>query len=71
LYHLLDLTWRVDHSFGVADTDVAFVANVDGNVVGMTPFRQTVIPPPLSAFELRFEEKVRQVCRKVFFDVDQ
>jgi len=61
IYHRFDLTWCIDHSVGVDENDFSFVANVDGSVVGLTPFRQTVIPPPLSAFELRFEHKISQV----------
>ena len=61
VYHRYDLTWNIDHSLGKTENDLAYVANVDGNVVGFTPFRQTVIPPPLSAFELRFKHKVSQV----------
>jgi elongator complex protein 1 len=66
-YNRFDLTSSVDHSFGIDDTDVGFVANIDGNVVGLTPFRQTVIPPPLNAFELRFQNKVSEVKKLFLF----
>ena len=56
-----DLCWSLDHSEGLDDSDLSLIASVDGSKVRMTPLRQTVIPPPMSAFELHAPENVRQV----------
>ena len=49
---------RVHHSHGKEADDLTNVAVVDGNVVKITPFRQMVVPPPISAYELHFPHPI-------------
>ena len=60
-YQLLQLGWDINKSEGTSSSDLGFVAVVDGKKVKMTPFRQTVIPPPMSAFEVHVPEQIQQV----------
>ena len=43
------------------ERDLANVAIIDGCTLKVTPFSQTVVPPPISAYELHFRNEVRQV----------
>ena len=62
-------SWRVDcsgetlieGSHVTCDRDLANVAIIDGCTLKVTPFTQTVVPPPISAYELHFKNEVRQV----------
>jgi elongator complex protein 1 len=61
--------WKIDcsgenlpvESRNSSDKDLANVAVIDGCMVKVTPFSQTVIPPPISAYELHFQNEIRQV----------
>ena len=57
----IHLAWEVSKSTGALTSDLGFVAVTDGKKVRMTPFRQTVVPPPMSAFELHVPEEAKQV----------
>ena len=48
-----------------SSADPAFVGVVDGRSVRVTPFGQMVVPPPMSAFELRLPSDVKQVIKCV------
>ena len=61
--------WKIDcsgenllaESRHSCDKDLANVAVIDGCTVKVTPFSQVVIPPPISAYELHFQNEIRQV----------
>ncbi len=55
------MSWKIHHSLGKSSSDLAFVGVVDGSVIKLTPFRQTVIPPPISAFEVHFDSMIANV----------
>lgn len=57
----IELGWKVHHSLGKNEQDLSYVAIIDGSVLKMTPFRQMIIPPPISAFELHFNENITAV----------
>ncbi|XP_076373726.1 elongator complex protein 1 isoform X2 [Tachypleus tridentatus] len=54
-------TWIVNHSQSCSSDDNACVAVIDGAHLKMTPFHQTVIPPPMCAYELEFPDTISQV----------
>ncbi|XP_022251795.1 elongator complex protein 1-like isoform X1 [Limulus polyphemus] len=54
-------TWMVNHSKSYSSDDNACVAVIDGAHLKVTPFRQTVIPPPMCAYELEFPDTISQV----------
>ncbi len=53
--------WRLDHSLGVTSSDHVYVGVTDGHVVRVTPLAQTLIPPPMCAFQLQLPEEAKQV----------
>lgn len=61
--HLYRYNWvDSEHiSRGSDNDDLAYVAVIDGSKLCMTPFRQAVIPPPMSAYEIVFPEPVRSL----------
>jgi elongator complex protein 1 len=50
-----------DTSCGKVDDDLALVAVIDGQTVKVTPMREAVIPPPMSAYEIHVESPVTAV----------
>ncbi|XP_066523069.1 putative elongator complex protein 1 isoform X2 [Hoplias malabaricus] len=48
-----DWGWSTDRSTGDDSQDNACVAVIDGDKVLMTTFRQSVVPPPMSSYELQ------------------
>ncbi|MED6254634.1 hypothetical protein ATANTOWER_030644, partial [Ataeniobius toweri] len=56
-----DWGWTTDRSPGLDMTDDASVAVIDGEKVLVTTFRQCVVPPPMSSFELQLKSPVNQV----------
>ncbi|CAH2982016.1 unnamed protein product [Chilo suppressalis] len=71
--------WNVDHSRGHTNDDDAVVAVIDGTKVLLTGFRQTVVPPPMAADEVKCDfpinsvhfapQTVDGVCSHMFFAV--
>nr|XP_045600138.1 putative elongator complex protein 1 [Procambarus clarkii] len=69
LLHLLTHTrlhsysWvTVNHiSRGIGPLDLALVAVIDGTNLLLTPFRQSVVPPPMSAYRVTFTEQINAV----------
>ncbi|KAK8379674.1 hypothetical protein O3P69_019574 [Scylla paramamosain] len=61
-HHRLTLLHTTHHSQGHSPQDTASVAVVDGQRVLVTPFRQTTIPPPMSAYEVEFPGTVNSVA---------
>ena len=57
----LTFSTSTDTSLGRDERDLSLVAVVDGNVVKVTPMREAVIPPPMSAYELHFPSQVLSV----------
>ncbi|XP_041916665.1 elongator complex protein 1 [Alosa sapidissima] len=53
--------WTTDRSYGDAGHDNANVAVIDGDKVLVTAFRQCVVPPPMSSFELQLPAPVTMV----------
>ncbi|XP_047028993.1 putative elongator complex protein 1 [Helicoverpa zea] len=53
--------WNVDNSRGFGADDDAVVAVIDGNKLLLTGFRQTVVPPPMSAFEIQVDANINSV----------
>lgn len=60
-WHRYELCWRIDHSLGKDSADQALVGVTDGRVLKMTPFRDAVVPPPISAYEVHVESNITQV----------
>uniref|UniRef100_A0A3P8RRC5 Elongator complex protein 1 n=1 Tax=Amphiprion percula TaxID=161767 RepID=A0A3P8RRC5_AMPPE len=61
-----DWGWMTERSPGLDATDNANVAVIDGEKILVTSFRQCVVPPPMSSFELQLTSPVNQVtflCR--------
>ncbi|XP_047441498.1 elongator complex protein 1 [Mugil cephalus] len=56
-----DWGWTTERSPGVDATDNANVAVIDGEKILVTTFRQCVVPPPMSSFELQSKSPVNQV----------
>ncbi|MEQ2314931.1 hypothetical protein AMECASPLE_017029, partial [Ameca splendens] len=56
-----DWGWTTERSPGLDTTDDASVAVIDGEKVLVTTFRQCVVPPPMSSFELQLKSPVNQV----------
>ncbi|XP_046559311.1 LOW QUALITY PROTEIN: putative elongator complex protein 1 [Haliotis rubra] len=54
-------SWVTCHSFGKSADDLATVTAIDGHKVLVTPMRQMVVPPPLSAFQLELPAPGSQV----------
>ncbi|KAK7075465.1 hypothetical protein SK128_012925 [Halocaridina rubra] len=61
--HLYHYGWVVstDISKGVGVLDLAQVAVIDGSFLKITPFRQCAVPPPMSAYEVGFEQSIQTV----------
>ncbi|TRY65822.1 hypothetical protein TCAL_15069 [Tigriopus californicus] len=57
--------FEVQVSRGFSQSNLAFHVNVDAKVLKITPFRQMVVPPPMSAFEVHFDGYIKSV---VFFE---
>uniref|UniRef100_A0A672GY78 Elongator complex protein 1 n=1 Tax=Salarias fasciatus TaxID=181472 RepID=A0A672GY78_SALFA len=57
-----DWGWTTERSFGVDASDNANVAVIDGDKILVTTFRQCVVPPPMSSFELQLKSPVNQVA---------
>jgi len=55
------LNWVTAVSMGVGSTDLSMCGVVDGDKVMVTPFRELVVPPPSSAFEVHVKSQVQQV----------
>ncbi|XP_028167442.1 elongator complex protein 1 [Ostrinia furnacalis] len=53
--------WNVDHSRGQSSDDDAVVAVIDGKKLLVTGFRQTVVPPPMSAAEIELDSPINCV----------
>eukprot|EP00058_Branchiostoma_floridae_P012345 XP_002597833.1 hypothetical protein BRAFLDRAFT_286073 [Branchiostoma floridae] len=60
-YVMYEWTWVINRSDGRTSEDNSYVAVIDGDKVLMTPFRQVVIPPPMSAYSLQLPTPVSQV----------
>ena len=52
---------ETDTSRGIQNEDLAIVAVIDGSTVKVTPMREAVIPPPMSAYEIHVESPVTAV----------
>ncbi|XP_078577191.1 elongator complex protein 1-like isoform X2 [Branchiostoma floridae x Branchiostoma japonicum] len=60
-YVMYEWTWVINRSDGRTSEDNSYVAVIDGDKVLLTPFRQVVIPPPMSAYSLQLQTPVSQV----------
>jgi hypothetical protein len=61
LYETVRFSWATAASRGQTETDLAVVAVVDGHHIKVTPFRQAVVPPPMSAYEIHLGSQVESV----------
>ncbi|XP_066271077.1 elongator complex protein 1-like [Branchiostoma lanceolatum] len=61
-YVMYEWTWVTNRSDGRTAQDNSYVAVIDGDKVLLTPFRQVVIPPPMSAYSLQLPVPVNQVA---------
>ncbi|XP_071527963.1 putative elongator complex protein 1 [Panulirus ornatus] len=61
--HLHCYSWVIttNVSRGFSLLDLAQVAVIDGTKLYITPFRLSVVPPPLSAYEVTFTEQIHTV----------
>jgi len=57
----LRLDWVTAVSRGMEGTDLAMCGVVDGRKILVTPFKQIVVPPPSSAFEVQVPGQVQQI----------
>ncbi|XP_052279525.1 putative elongator complex protein 1 isoform X1 [Dreissena polymorpha] len=60
-YHRYTWAWDTDTSTGRMSEDQAIVAVIDGASVLMTPTRHMVVPPPMSAYQLKLPKAVNHV----------
>ena len=56
-----ELKWKIHQSRGISEDDLSYVSIIDGSILKVTPFRQMVVPPPMSAFELHFMKNIKDV----------
>lgn len=61
-YWQWQMGFEVQVSRGFSSANLAFHAKIDGKVLKLTPFRQMVVPPPMSAFEIHFENYIHAVA---------
>jgi hypothetical protein len=61
LYETVRFSWATAASRGQTETDLAVVAVIDGHHIKVTPFRQAVVPPPMSAYEIHLGCQVESV----------
>jgi hypothetical protein len=61
LYETVRFSWATTASRGQTEADLAVVAVVDGHRIKVTPFRQAVVPPPMSAYEIHLGCQVESV----------
>ncbi|XP_004600345.2 elongator complex protein 1 [Sorex araneus] len=64
-YLCYDWHWATDRSTGENSSDMANVAVISGNRVLVTVFRQMVVPPPMSTYQVLFRHPVNQVMFSV------
>jgi len=57
----LTFSWATDTSLGRTGKDLSLVASIDGNCLKVTPMREAIIPPPMSAYELHFDSQILHV----------
>ncbi|XP_055973206.1 elongator complex protein 1 [Sorex fumeus] len=60
-YLCYDWHWATDRSAGENSSDMVNVAVISGNRVLVTVFRQMVVPPPMSTYQVLFRHPVNQV----------
>ncbi|KAI8490926.1 hypothetical protein Bbelb_313450, partial [Branchiostoma belcheri] len=60
-YVMYEWSWVINRTDGRTAQDKSYVAVIDGDKVLLTPFRQLVIPPPMSAYSLQLSTAVNQV----------
>ncbi|XP_019627149.1 PREDICTED: elongator complex protein 1-like [Branchiostoma belcheri] len=60
-YVMYEWSWVINRTDGWTAQDKSYVAVIDGDKVLLTPFRQLVIPPPMSAYSLQLSTAVNQV----------
>jgi elongator complex protein 1 len=61
LYETVRFSWATAASRGQTETDLAVVAVIDGHHIKVTSFRQAVVPPPMSAYEIHLGCQVESV----------
>ncbi|XP_060695479.1 elongator complex protein 1 [Hemiscyllium ocellatum] len=61
LYQSYNWQWTTNRSTGEDSSDLANVAVINGDNVLVTPFRQAVVPPPMSAYQLHLPCPVNQI----------
>ena len=66
-----ELRWTIHQSLGKVEEDMSFVSIIDGSVLKVTPMRQMVVPPPISAFELHLPNSISGVMFANFADFNQ
>ncbi|TRY67043.1 hypothetical protein TCAL_11445 [Tigriopus californicus] len=64
-YWQWQMGFEVQVSRGFSQSNLAFHVNVDAKVLKITPFRQMVVPPPMSAFEVHFDGYIKSVGRSL------
>ncbi|ROT79243.1 elongator complex protein 1-like, partial [Penaeus vannamei] len=60
-YYCYRWSFHTDVSQGLGVSDLAQVGVIDGTKLKMTPFRQAVVPPPMSAYVITFQECIQAV----------
>jgi len=69
IYHVVQLGWTTNVSFGEKEKDSAWVARINGRKLGLTPMKSLLVPPPMSAFYVTVGEAVEEVglVANIFF----
>ena len=57
-----ELKFKIHRSVQKSGNDLSYVAIIDGPILKITPFREMVVPPPISAFELKFKSNIKHVA---------
>lgn len=61
-YYTYSWIWNINHSKGKTVNDDAVVTVIDGKKLLVTSFKQTVVPPPMAAFETELDSYINAVC---------
>ena len=60
--YAIELKFKVHRSLhSRSKDDLSYVAVTEGSVLKVTPFKEMVVPPPISAFELHFDHNISHV----------
>ena len=59
---LTELKFKINRSLNKSSNDLSYIGVTDGSTLKITPFKEMVVPPPISAFEFHFERNIKHVA---------